>query len=309
MPINESKYIWRNGAMVPWAEATTHVMTHALLYGTCAFEGIRAYETPKGTCIFRNDAHAERLMYSAKIYGIGIEYSKEEIMEACRVAVRDNDLTSAYLRVNAYLGYGELSPSATGCPNELDVIAFAFGRYLGADAIDEGIDVAVTSWRRSAPGTIPAGVKMAGNYLSSRLITTEAKARGCGEGIGLAHSGMVSEGAGENLFMVKDGKIITPPTASSILVGITRDSIMTMARDKGYELVEQDIAREALYGADELFFTGTAAEVTPIKSLDGIAIGKTGKKPVTKDLQQAFFGLFTGETDDKYGWLDPVAGA
>jgi branched-chain amino acid aminotransferase len=309
MPIKESKYIWRSGEMVPWAEATTHVMTHALLYGTCAFEGIRAYETPhKGTAIFRNDAHAERLFYSSRIYGIGIEFTKEEVMQACRDAVAKNGLSSAYIRVNAYLGYGEMSPSATGCPNELDVIAFAMGRYLGAEAVEQGIDVCVTSWRRTAPSTIPAGLKMAGNYLSSRLITTEAKARGCVEGIGLGHSGQVSEGAGENLFMVKNGKIYTPPTSASILVGITRDSIITMARDLGFEVIEQEISREALYGAEELFFTGTAAEVTPIKTVDGFEIGTVGDNPVTSKIQKAFFGLFSGETEDKYGWLDPVEG-
>ncbi|MEM9809833.1 MAG: branched-chain amino acid transaminase [Pseudomonadota bacterium] len=308
MPINESQYIWRNGQMVPWAEATTHVMTHALLYGTCAFEGIRAYQTPKGSVIFRNDAHIDRLFYSAKIYGIGIDFTRDEVMEACRQAVRDNQLASAYIRVNAYLGYGELSPAATGSPNELDVVAFAFGRYLGEEGIDKGIDVAVTSWRRSAPGTIPAGVKMAGNYLSSRLITTEAKARGCTEGIGLSHSGNVSEGAGENIFMVHKGCIITPPMAASILGGITRDCILTLARDHGIEVLEQDITREMLYGADELFFTGTAAEVTPIRSIDGITIGEPGNNPVTKTLQKAFFGLFDGTTNDEHGWLDPVGG-
>jgi branched-chain amino acid aminotransferase len=308
MPIKESKYIWRNGEMVPWKDATTHVMTHALLYGTCAFEGIRAYETPNGTAIFRNDAHAERLFYSSRVYGIGIEFTREEVMQACRDAVTKNDLTSAYIRVNAYLGYGEMSPSATGCPNELDVVAFAFGRYLGEEALKEGIDVCVTSWRRTAPSTIPAGLKMAGNYLSSRLITTEAKARGCVEGIGLGFNGSVSEGAGENLFMVKNGRIITPPTSASILVGITRDSIITMARDLGLEVIEQDISREALYGADELFFTGTAAEVTPIRTLDGFEIGTVGDNPVTSRIQDAFFGLFDGSTEDKYGWLDPVAG-
>ncbi|MEE4212952.1 MAG: branched-chain amino acid transaminase [Parvularcula sp.] len=308
MPIKESKYIWRNGEMVPWKEATTHVMTHALLYGTCAFEGIRAYETPKGTVIFRNDAHADRLFYSSRVYGIGIEFTREEVMQACRDAVAKNGLTSAYIRVNAYLGYGEMSPSATGCPNELDVVAFAFGRYLGEEALKEGIDVCVTSWRRSAPSTIPAGLKMAGNYLSSRLITTEAKARGCVEGIGLGFNGSVSEGAGENLFMVKNGKIITPPTSASILVGITRDSIITMARDLGHEVIEQEISREALYGADELFFTGTAAEVTPIRKLDGFEVGQVGDNPVTASIQKAFFGLFDGSTEDKYGWLDPVEG-
>lgn len=306
MPIKEADYIWRNGKMVPWAEATTHVMTHALLYGTCAFEGIRAYETPNGTCIFRNDAHIKRLFYSARIYGFPILFTEEEVMEACRVAVRDNGLTSAYIRVNAYLGYGEMSPSATGAPGELDVIAFPFGRYLGPDAVENGIDVCVSSWRRSAQGTIPAGAKIAGNYLSSRLITTEAKRNGCVEGIGLSHDGTVSEGGGENLFLVKDGRIITTPLAASILNGITRDSVMTIAKELGYEITEQAIPRELLYGADELFFTGTAAEVTPIKTVDGLTIGGS-EKPVTKAIQDTFFGLFDGRTEDKWGWLDPVA--
>ena len=292
--------------MVPWAEATTHVMTHALLYGTSAFEGIRAYQTNKGTVIFRNEAHIDRLFYSAKIYGIGIHYTRDEVMEACRQTVRENGLQSAYIRMNAYLGYGELSPAATGSPDELDIIAFEFGRYLGEEGITQGIDVCVSSWRRSAPGTIPAGVKMSGNYLSSRLITTEAKTRGCTEGIGLSHSGNVSEGAGENLFMVHRGRIVTPPMAASILGGITRDAIITMAKDRGIEVVEQEISREMLYAADELFFTGTAAEVTPIRSVDGIAIGEQGNKPITSQLQEAFFGLFDGTTEDTYGWLDPV---
>ncbi|MEM9421112.1 MAG: branched-chain amino acid transaminase [Pseudomonadota bacterium] len=305
MPIQEADYIWKNGKMIPWAEATTHVMTHGLLYGTCAFEGVRAYETPKGTVIFRNDAHVKRLFYSARIYGFPMPFTEEEVAEACRQAVRDNKLTSAYIRVNAYLGYGELSPSATPA-TEVDVIAFPFGRYLGAEGVEQGIDVCVSSWRRSAQGTTPSGAKLSGNYLSSRLITTEAKRNGCVEGIGLSHEGTVSEGAGENLFVVQNGKIITAPLAASILNGITRDSIMTIARDYGYEVSEQAIPRELLYGADELFFTGTAAEVTPIKSVDGIQVGN-GDKPVTKAIQDVFFGLFDGRTEDKWGWLDPVA--
>ena len=308
MPIQESKFIWKNGEMIPWAEATNHVMNHGLWYGTCAFEGIRAYETPNGPCIFRNDAHVARLFYSAKIYNIPIQYTEEEMREACRMAVRDNDLKSAYLRVNAYPGYGEVSPSATGMPPELDVIAFAFGRYLGADALEKGIDVGVTSWRRLAPSTIPAGAKLAGNYLSSRLITSEAKRAGMAEGIGLAHDGMVSEGAGENLFMVKDGRIITPPLSASILHGITRDTVITLAQENGIDVVEQNISRETLYGADELFFSGTAAEITPIRSIDGIEVGNSrSNREVTGLIQDQFFGLFEGRTEDKWGWLDPVA--
>ncbi|WOI52134.1 branched-chain amino acid transaminase [Parvularcula sp. LCG005] len=306
MPIKESKYIWRSGEMVPWAEATTHVMTHALLYGTCAFEGSRAYKTPTGTYIFRNDAHIDRLFYSARIYGIGIHFTADELMEATRRTVRENGLESAYIRTNAYLGYGEMSPSATGAPNELDIIAFEFGRYLGADAVEKGIDVGVSSWRRAAPGTQPAGVKMAGNYLSSRLITMEAKKQGLAEGIGLTHDGTVSEGGGENIFMVKDGRVVTPPLANSLLGGITRNSVITILKDKGVELVEQSMSRESMYGADELFFTGTAAEVTPIRSVDGLIVGKEGDNPITKMVQDTFFGLFDGTTEDRWGWLDKV---
>lgn len=308
MPIQEAKYIWKNGEMIPWAEATTHVLSHALLYGTCAFEGIRAYDTPKGTAIFRTKEHVERLFYSARIYDFPIPYTEEEIAEACRQVVRENGLKSAYIRLNAYLGYGEMSPSATkGLTGDVVAAAFPFGRYLGPDAIENGIDVCVSSWRRSAPSTIPAGAKISGNYLSSRLITLEAKKRGMAEGIGLSHDGNVSEGGGENIFLVRKGKIYTPPFSASILHGITRDSVMQIAQDLGFEVIEQTMPRELLYGADELFFTGTAAEVTPIKSVDGVEVGKPGKKEVTKAIQDKFFGLFDGSTEDKWGWLDPVA--
>ncbi len=306
MPIQEAEYIWKNGELVPWKDATTHVLTHALLYGTCAFEGMRAYETPKGTCIFRNDAHIARLFYSAKIYGFKIQYSEEEVREACRKTVRENGLVSAYIRVNAYLGYGEMSPSATTAPNDFVIAAFPWGRYLGDEAIENGIDVCVSSWRRSAPDTIPAGAKLAGNYLSSRLITGEAKRHGYAEGIGLSADGLVSEGGGENLFAVHQGRLITPPLSASILNGITRNSIIAIADDLGIEVVEQTLPREMLYGMDELFFTGTAAEVTPIKTVDGVPIGRQSNKPVTKAIQDVFFGLFDGRTEDKWGWLDPV---
>ncbi|MBB4659879.1 branched-chain amino acid transaminase [Parvularcula dongshanensis] len=310
MPIQEAKFIWKNGEMIPWAEATTHVLTHALLYGTCAFEGIRAYDTPhKGTCVFRLEEHTKRLFYSARIYGIGIDYSEAEVNEAILRTVRENELKSAYIRVNAYLGYGEMSPSATGCPDDLVIAAFPWGRYLGAEAIEEGIDACVSSWRRTAQGTLPAGAKVAGNYLSSRLITTEAKVRGMVEGIGLSHDGTVSEGGGENLFIVKDGRVLTPPLASSILGGITRDTVLTFLNDMNVEVVEQAIPRELLYGCDELFMTGTAAEVTPVRSVDGLAVGGGNQeRPVTKEVQKRFFGLFDGTTEDEHDWLRPVKG-
>ncbi|MCI5046835.1 MAG: branched-chain amino acid transaminase [Aquisalinus sp.] len=307
MPIQETESIWHNGKLVPWAEATTHVMTHALLYGTCAFEGIRCYDTQhKGPCIFRLKEHIERLFYSARVYHIDMPFTVDEVMAASHEVIRANKLGSAYIRINANLGYGEVGPYATSGPTDVSVVAFPWGTYLGDDALKQGIRVAVSSWRRSAPGTIPAGVKAAGNYLSSRLITIEAKKNGYVEGIGLAHDGTVSEGAGENLFLVRGGRIITPPHAASILGGITRDAVITLAKDLGYELVEQSIPREMLYAADEIFLTGTAAEVTKVQSVDDIKIGN-GNYPVTDKLQKTFFGLFNGETEDKWGWLDPVA--
>lgn len=308
MPIQETKYIWRNGEMLPWREAQTHVMTHAIHYGTAIFEGMRAYNTDhKGVAIFRNREHMERFQFSSKLYKINIKYSIEELMQACRDIVRENGLKECYIRPFAYLGYGEIGLSSQSCPTEVAFAAFPWGAYLGEDGLKNGIDVCVSSWRRLAPGTMPAAVKAAGNYLSSRLISMEAKDRGFAEGIGLAHDGTVSEGAGENIFLVFKGRILTPPAASSILWGITRDTTMRLAKDLGYEVVEQSIPREMLYAADEVFLTGTAAEITPVRSVDRIAVGKC-VGPITKSLQKAFFGLFNGETEDRWGWLDPVIG-
>ncbi|WDI31124.1 branched-chain amino acid transaminase [Hyphococcus flavus] len=307
MPIQEAKLIWRNGEMIPWAEATTHVLTHGLHYGTSVFEGMRAYDTKhNGVCIFRNREHIERLFYSARIYNIDMsKYTVDGLMQACKDVVRENGLTSAYIRPVAYLGYGEMGPYSTKVKSELAIAAFAWGAYLGEDGLKNGIDVAVSSWRRTAPGTIPAGAKAGGNYLSSRLIGMEARDRGFAEGIGLSHDGTVSEGAGENLFVVLNGRIITPPAAASILSGITRDTAMTLAKKAGHEVIEQSIPREMLYGADEIFLTGTAAEVTPVRSVDKIPVGK-GNRPVTNQIQDAFFGIFSGETKDEWGWLDPI---
>ncbi|MEQ8179749.1 MAG: branched-chain amino acid transaminase [Amphiplicatus sp.] len=306
MAIKEAKLIWKNGKFIPWAEATTHVMTHGLHYGTGVFEGMRAYNTKhKGVCVFRNREHIERLAFSAKVYKIKLDYSVEDLMGVCRDIVRENGLDSAYIRPLAYLGYGEMGPASQACPSDIIIAAFPWGAYLGEEGLANGIDVCVSSWRRFAPGTIPAGVKAAGNYLSSRLVSMEAKDRGFAEGIGLAHDGTVSEGAGVNLFVVMKGRLITPPAASSILSGITRDTVITLARDLGIEVAEQPIPREMLYGADELFLTGTAAEVTPVRSVDKIPVG-AGARPVTKKIQSAFFGLFNGETEDKWSWLDPV---
>lgn len=307
MPIQEAKFIWRNGDFLAWAQATTHVMTHALHYGTAVFEGMRAYETKhRGTVIFRNRDHFDRFHFSAKPYKIQIEQSADELVEICKEVIRKNELSSAYIRPLAYLGYGEMGPSSQVAPSDVMIAAFPWGAYLGEEGLKNGIDVCVSSWRRSAPGTIPSGIKAAGNYLSSRLISMEAKDNGFAEGIGLAHDGTVSEGAGENIFVILNGKIITPPAAASILSGITRDSIIKLACDLGIEVIEQAVPREMLYAADELFLTGTAAEVTPVRSVDRIAIGN-GERPITTSLQNAFFGLFSGETEDKWGWLDEIA--
>jgi branched-chain amino acid aminotransferase len=308
MAIQATRLIWRNGELIPWAQATTHVMSHGLHYGTAVFEGMRAYDTPHlGPIVFRNREHIERLHFSAKVYRIRIKYEIEEMMEVCREIIRVNDLKSAYIRPIAYLGYGEMGPAAQGCPSEVVVLAYPLGTYLGDEALKNGIDVSIASWRRLAPGTMPAGVKAAGNYLSSRLIGMEAKDAGFAEGIGLAHDGTVSEGAGENLFAVVKGKIITPPAASSILGGITRDAVITLARDQGLVVEEQAIPREMLYYADEVFLTGTAAEITPVRSIDRIEVGGANRgRPVTRALQEQFFGLFSGKTKDRWGWLDPI---
>lgn len=307
MPIQETKSIWRNGEMVPWESATTHIMTHGLHYGTAVFEGMRAYDTGhKGVCVFRNREHIERLHFSARVYQFNLDYSVETLMQACRDVVRENDLKSAYIRPIVFLGYGEMGPSSTAAKSDTAIAAFPWGAYLGDEGMKNGVDVAVSSWRRMAPGTVPSGVKAAGNYLSSRLISVEAKERGFAEGVGLSHDGAVSEGAGENLFVISKGRIITPPAASSILNGITRDTAMVLARKLGFEVVEQAMPREALYSADEIFMTGTAAEVTPVRSVDKLPINHPDF-PITRQIQDAFFGLFSGKTEDEWGWLDPVA--
>ncbi len=293
--------------MIAWKEATVHVMSHGLHYGTSVFEGMRAYNTRhKGVCVFRNREHIERLHFSARVYRIDItKYATETLMQVCKDIVTKNDLDSAYIRPIAWLGYGEMGPASFNAPPEIAVAAFPWGAYLGDDGLKNGIDVAFSSWRRAAPGTTPSGVKAGGNYLSSRLVGQEAKLNGFAEGLGLAHDGTVSEGAGENIFAVLNGKIYTPPAASSILSGITRDTVMVLARKAGYEVIEQAIPREMLYAADEVFLTGTAAEVTPVRSIDKLAVGK-GDRPATSQIQDMFFGLFSGETEDEWGWLDPV---
>src|SRR6187549_51331 len=270
MPIAATQFIWFNGKLVPWEKATVHVLSHALHYGSSVFEGVRAYATPKGVAIFRLSEHTRRLYDSAKIYRINIPFTPEQMNAAQREVIAVNGLKNgAYLRPVAFRGYGEIGVAPKiDPPVEVAVAAWEWGKYLGADSEEQGVDVCVSSWQRVAPNTLPALAKAAGNYLSSQLISMEAKRLGFVEGIGLAPDGTVSEGAGENLFVIRDGVIHTPGFAHSVLGGITRDSVIRLARDMGFEVRESSVPREMLYIADEVFFTGTAAEVTPIRSVD-----------------------------------------
>lgn len=308
MPIPATKHIWFNGKLVPWEKATTHVLSHALHYGSSVFEGVRAYETPKGVAIFRLREHTRRLFDSAKIYRIHIPYSAEQINAACREVISANGLTKgAYMRPIAYRGYGEIGVAPKiDPPVDVAIAAWEWGKYLGSDSETEGVDVCVSSWNRVAPNTLPAMAKAGGNYLSSQLISYEAKRLGFAEGIGLTPDGSVSEGAGENLFLVKDGILLTPGLSHSVLGGITRDTVMRLARERGLEVRETSVPRELLYLADELFMTGTAAEITPVRSVDRLQVGNGRRGPITEALQNAFFGLFNGKTQDKWGWLDLV---
>ena len=302
------KLIWFNGELVRWDEAKVHVLTHALHYGSSVFEGIRVYKTPDGPQVFRLTDHMQRLYDSAKIYRMPIPYERDQLIDVCKSVILANDLVNgAYIRPIAMRGYGEigLAPKE-GHPVDVAIAAWDWGAYLGADGLENGVDVCISSWQRVAPNTIPTLAKAGGNYLSSQLISVEAKQRGFTEGIALSTDGTVSEGAGENLFVIRDGKLMTPPSTASILTGITRDSVIKLAERLGLTVEERPIPREALYLADEMFFTGTAAEITPIRSADRIDIGPGKRGPITEQLQTAFFGLFDGSTEDSDSWLEPV---
>src|SRR5580698_9501859 len=299
------EWIWQNGDIKPWKDATAHVMSHALHYGSSVFEGIRSYVTPEGAAIFRLTDHLKRLYHSAKIYEMALPYSQDELATACREVIRKNGLAAAYLRPVAYRGLGGFGLSAE-TPIDVAVAAWPMGPYLGPEALESGIDACVSSWQRFAPNTIPAGAKAGGNYLSGQLIAREARRLGYGEGIALASTGLLSEGAGEHMFLVFDGVLHTTPASAAILHGITRNTLMTLARDAGMQIVERDMPREYLYFADEVFMCGTAAEITPIRTVDAKPVGTGKPGPVTKHMQELFFGLFKGTTPDKHGWLEPV---
>ena len=300
-------YVWKNGDIIPWADATVHVMTHALHYGTCVFEGMRIYDTHLGPAAFRMTDHFERLLTSGKIYGIVPPYGAAALGEATRALAQANALPAGYVRPIAFLGEAGMAVTPKpGMPVDVVILAFPLGRYLGEEVIEQGVDVCVSTWRRPAPSTTPAAAKAAGNYLSGVLIGREAQANGFAEGVALGADGRLSEGAGENLFIVKDGKLMTPPAGDSILFGITRDTVMRLAEDLGIEVVEQSMPREMLYLGDEIFLTGTAAEITPVRSVDRFQVGEGRRGPITRAIQDAFFGLFDGRTEDKRGWLDVI---
>lgn len=304
MALKKMDYIWFNGELVEWDKANIHVLSHVVHYGSSFFEGIRCYETSKGTGVFRLTPHIRRLFDSAKVYRTEIPYSQEALVSAVKETIKANKLASGYIRPVVYRGYDSIGVDPTACPVEVAIATIEWGKYLGAEAMENGVDVCVSSWTRFAPNTLPAMAKAGGNYLNSQLVKMEAIQNGYSEGIALDTDGMVSEGSGENIFLVRDGQVVTTPVGASILPGITRDTVMTLLRDAGIEVRQQPIPREMLYLADELFFTGTAAEVTPIRSVDRITVGNGKRGPITTAVQEAFFGVVGGERDDKYNWLE-----
>jgi len=302
--------IWHNGRFIPWADATIHVLSHVVSYGSSVFEGIRCYSTPAGPAIFRLREHVRRMVDSAKIYRMeNLGYSAEQLGDAMLELVRVNKMDACYIRPIAIRGYGDMGVNPLHNPIDVYMACWSWGQYLGAEALAEGVDVCVSSWNRFAPNTLPALAKAGANYMNSQLIKMEALANGYSEGIALDTAGFVSEGSGENIFLVRDGKIHTPPLGASVLPGITRDSVLALARDLSIPIVETIIPRELLYIADEVFFSGTAAEITPIRSVDKIKIGNGRRGPVAEKLQKEFFGVINGSREDRYGWLTPVHAA
>ena len=303
MPIQKAEKIWYNGEFVPWEDAKIHVLSHALHYGTSFFEGARCYETSRGPACFRLDDHLKRMIDSMKIYRTESPYTLTQLHDAVLETIRANGFKSCYIRPIVFRGYGELGVNPVHCPLDTVIAVWGWGAYLGAEALDNGVDVCVSSWNRLAPNTMPNMAKCGGNYLNSQLMKMEALANGFDEAIGLDTNGMISEASGENIFVVHRGILYTTPVGSSILNGITRHSIITLANDMGMRIVEQNLPREMLYIADEVFFTGTAAEVTPVSTIDKIPVGEGKRGPITGRLQEAFFDIVSGKTEDRWGWL------
>lgn len=305
MAIQKTEKIWHNGKLIPWDDATIHVMAHVIHYGSSVFEGVRCYAPPSGPAIFRAQEHAQRLLDSAKVYRIDMDYSRDDVVKAMCDVVANNGVWPCYLRPVVLRGYGEAGVNPFNSPTEVYVVNYPWGKYLGSDA-DQGCDVCVSSWTRLAPNTLPAMAKAGANYMNSQLIKMEAIVNGYAEGIALDNHGYVSEGSGENLFIVRNGVLQTAPLGNSVLPGITRDSVLQIARDLNIPVTEQVIPREMLYLADEAFFSGTAAEVTPIRSVDKISVGKGVTGPITKAVQKEFYAIVKGEKADRHHWLTPV---
>lgn len=295
--------IWFDGKFVNWEDCKIHALSHVVHYGSGVFEGIRCYKNKKGSAIFRLIEHIRRLYESAKIYRIDIPYSQKDFCQFCVDTVRENNLEECYIRPLVFRGYGELGVDPSKCPIQCLIAAWAWGQYLGSEALEKGVSVCISSWRRAAPNTFPALAKACGNYLNSQLIKLEAKRNGYDEGVALDTYGFISEGSGENIFMVRNGVIYTPPSYASILPGITRHAVYQIARELHFRIEKHTIQREALYIADEIFFSGTAAEITPITKVDGISVGAGEKGPITKAIQDYFFNVVNGESDDKFNWL------
>jgi branched-chain amino acid aminotransferase len=307
MALTKVEKIWMNGKWVAWDDARIHILSHVAHYASSVFEGIRAYgQRNNGAAIFRLDEHMDRLMGSAKIYRMELPYTREQIRTATLDVVAVNELTDCYIRPLIYRGYENLGVNPFGSPVEVAVAAFPWGKYLGDDALTKGVAVKISSWWRFAPNTLPALAKASANYMNSQLMKMEALVDGYSEAIALDAQGFVSEGSGQNVFAVMKGELVTPPLSSSILAGITRSTVMTLAADLGYPVRESVIPREMLYLADELFLAGTAVEVSPITSVDRIPVGDGMPGPVTKAIQSAFFGVVRGDQPDRYGWLTPV---
>lgn len=298
--------VWMNGTLVDWADARIHIASHVVHYGSGVFEGARCYATPKGSAVFRLDAHVRRLYDSAKIYRMDYRIGESALGEAVIETIRANQLKACYIRPIIYRGYEALGVNPLPCPVDGAILVWEWGAYLGPDAAEHGVDVRVSSWNRTAPNTLPALAKSVANYASSGLIKMEAVQDGYSEGVALDTAGFVSEGSGQNLFMVRDRTLYTAPVSASILPGITRDSVITIARDLGYRVREEMIPREMLYIADEVFFVGTAVEITPIRSIDRISIGGGARGPITAEIQRTFFEIVNGEIPDRHGWLTYV---
>ncbi len=305
MAIQKTEKIWHNGKLIPWDDAQLHVMSHVVNYGSSVFEGVRCYSLPKGPAIFRATEHMQRLLDSAKIYRIDVDYTRDELVSAVVDVVKNNGVWPCYIRPIILRGYGEAGVNPFNSPTEVYICNYPWGKYLSNDA-EKGVDVCVSSWTRLAPNTLPAIAKSGANYMNSQLIKMEAIVNGYVEGIALDANGYVSEGSGENIFIVRNGTLQTAPLGNSVLPGITRDSVMQIARELGIPVVEQVIPREMLYIADEAFFTGTAAEVTAIRSVDKISVGKGVVGPITRAVQKEFYAIIRGEKADRFGWLTAV---